>query len=128
VTCHKKILQPYLKFPDFSLTLPGLQNSLTIPGFPGLWEPCCSLVSVLCRSRGSLFQHVGPHTRKLRQPNHVLACFRKQRQLSTTGLQRALTIEFQLRQANKQVLCVFFRSVKLTAAVCSTTNTELQQP
>jgi len=23
-----------------SLTFPGLQNSLTIPGFPGLWEPC----------------------------------------------------------------------------------------
>jgi len=34
------------KFPDHianSLTFPGLQNSLTIPGFtgfPGLWEPC----------------------------------------------------------------------------------------
>jgi len=39
VTCHKK-------FPDHisnSLTFPGLQNSLTIPCFPGLWEPCqCS--------------------------------------------------------------------------------------
>jgi len=23
-----------------SLTFPGLQNCLTIPGFPGLWEPC----------------------------------------------------------------------------------------
>jgi len=35
VTCHKKI-------PDHisnSLTFPGVQNSLTIPGFPGLWEP-----------------------------------------------------------------------------------------
>ena len=39
---HKKIPWPYHKFPDFSLTFPGLQNSLTIPGFqgfPGLWEP-----------------------------------------------------------------------------------------
>ena len=31
----------------------------------------CSLVSVLRRSCGSLFQIVGPHTRKLRQPNRV---------------------------------------------------------
>jgi len=32
-----------IKFPDFSLTFPGLQNSLTIPGFLGLWEPCLFL-------------------------------------------------------------------------------------
>jgi len=35
VTCHKK-------FPDHipsSMTFLGLQNSLTIPGFTGLWEP-----------------------------------------------------------------------------------------
>ena len=27
------------QIPDFSLTFLGLHNSLTIPGFPGLWEP-----------------------------------------------------------------------------------------
>jgi len=34
------------KFTDhisYSLTFPGSQNSLTIPGFPGLWEPCVCL-------------------------------------------------------------------------------------
>jgi len=38
----KKFPDHRRKFPDFSLTFPGLQNSLTIPGFqgfPGLWEP-----------------------------------------------------------------------------------------
>jgi len=36
VTCHKKSLNHISN----SLTFPGLQNSLTISGFPGLWEPC----------------------------------------------------------------------------------------
>ena len=34
----------------------------------------CSLVSMLRRSCGSLFQIVGPHTRKLRQSNRVDRC------------------------------------------------------
>ena len=44
VKCHKKIPRPYLIISDFSLTFPGLQNSLIIPGFPGLWEPCCTFL------------------------------------------------------------------------------------
>jgi len=50
ITCKDQLIGkqvaipwPYLKFPDFPRTFPGLQNSLTIPGFagfPGLWEPC----------------------------------------------------------------------------------------
>jgi len=38
------------KFPDFSLTFPGLQNSLTIPDFPrfpGLWEPCLKTLTTV---------------------------------------------------------------------------------
>jgi len=53
----KKIPWPYLKFPDFSLTFPGLQNSLTIPGFPGLWEPCTHQRGITVLSGTHTFIH-----------------------------------------------------------------------
>jgi len=42
-TYYTKNSRSNIKFHEFSMSFPGLQNSRSFPGFPGEWEPCLYL-------------------------------------------------------------------------------------